>query len=454
MNDFIKKPVYFSRSIDPLSEEGVFSLISSLDTVVYLDSSYSESESLSLIGWNPYLEIFEKSGQPYLLKNGLEKALISHYKVALEEIMDCCESDSEEFCGALMGYHAYDAWLLSMSSRHKIKRRKAVSSIPLYWFALFQDYIEINHKTGEWRHIQLSFDGSKPNGILTFTEALMSRFPFQVVGAPKPELTKVDYIQKIDSIKHYIYEGECYQVNFTYAYEGQFKGDMLEYYRHLREISPAPFSSFIKNRYGEISSSSPEEFLYIDKSYIRTRPIKGTLSSDCDSSYLINSAKNNAELTMIVDLERHDLGQLCEYGSIQASKSPDLVSFAQVHHLIGTVSGNLKPEITHAMALTSLSPGGSITGAPKVRSMEIIEELEGRSRSLYTGSLGYFGFNQKSHFNIAIRTLYSVGSNFYFHVGGGIVADSEPENEWEETLSKAKGILDALTSFTPAILSK
>jgi anthranilate/para-aminobenzoate synthase component I len=191
--------------------------------------------------------------------------------------------------------------------------------------------------------------------------------------------------------------------------------------------------------------------LRLSGSHIQTRPIKGTRPRDADPTRdaqlayeLQTSAKELAELVMITDLLRNDLGKVCEFGSVQVPELARLERFAQVQHLVSTVEGRLRPDVTHFAALASCFPGGSITGAPKFRAMEIIDELESIARGPYCGCHGYLGFNRESQLSITIRTAICKESSVYFHVGAGIVADSNPEAEYEETLAKAAGFLAAL----------
>ena len=200
-----------------------------------------------------------------------------------------------------------------------------------------------------------------------------------------------------------------------------------------------------------MASSSPELFLRLSGPQITTRPIKGTRpraadpTRDAQLSYeLLTSPKETAELVMITDLLRNDLGRVCEFGSVQVPDLMTLERFPHVQHLVATVEGRLRPEITHLEALRSCFPGGSITGAPKFRAMEIIDELEPISRGPYTGALGYLGFNRESQLSIIIRTALLQEGLVHFHVGAGIVADSSPEAEYDETIAKAGGFLDCL----------
>jgi anthranilate/para-aminobenzoate synthase component I len=224
----------------------------------------------------------------------------------------------------------------------------------------------------------------------------------------------------------------------------------------LSSVSPAPFSAFLDCGDFQIASSSPELFLRLSGSHIQTKPIKGTRPRDADPTRdaqlayeLQTSAKELAELVMITDLLRNDLGKVCEFGSVQVPELARLERFAQVQHLVSTVEGRLRPDVTHFAALASCFPGGSITGAPKFRAMEIIDELEPIARGPYCGCHGYLGFNRESQLSITIRTAVCKDGLAHFNVGAGIVADSNPEAEYEETLAKAAGFLAALQMKIP-----
>lgn len=248
-------------------------------------------------------------------------------------------------------------------------------------------------------------------------------------------------------IKEWISAGHIYQANLSQAFAAQVTGELFSLYETLREASPAPMAAYLNLGGREILSSSPETFLKISGRGIETRPIKGTRPrfSDPDedrrSAYeLQTSAKEIAELVMITDLLRNDLGQVCEFGSVEVAEMLRLESLAQVHHLVSTVIGTLRPDIDAITAIAACFPGGSITGAPKKRAMEIIRELEQTPRGIYCGAIGWLGYNGESSLNIAIRTLVRSGNNLFYQVGAGIVADSDPEKEYEETLHKAAGI--------------
>jgi para-aminobenzoate synthetase component 1 len=267
------------------------------------------------------------------------------------------------------------------------------------------------------------------------------------IGSFSPLTDRDQFISRVQRVKDWIAAGHIYQVNLSQAFEATVSGDLFGLYEMLREASPAPMAAYLKLDGREILSSSPESFLKISGRGIETRPIKGTRPRFADpdedrrSAYeLQTSAKEIAELVMITDLLRNDLGQVCEFGSVEVSEMLRLESLAQVHHLVSTVTGTLRADVDAVAAVAACFPGGSITGAPKKRAMEIIRELEQAPRGIYCGAIGWLGYNGESSFNIAIRTIVRNGGRLTYQVGAGIVADSDPEKEYEETLHKAAGI--------------
>ena len=259
-----------------------------------------------------------------------------------------------------------------------------------------------------------------------------------------------EYLQMVRRAQEYIAAGDIYQVCLAHRFSTTFVGDPWPLYQKLREASPAPYAAYLSLGDETILSSSPECFLKMSGRKILTRPIKGTrprrldhTEDEREASELCSSPKEIAELIMITDLERNDLGSVCEYGTVTAPRLVELERYAQVFHLVSTVEGILREEVSHVAAVAACFPGGSISGAPKKRALEIIQELEPTPRGLFTGAIGYFGYNGESQFNIAIRTLVIRDGMAEFHVGAGITADSDPEKEWEETLHKAAGILKA-----------
>lgn len=267
-----------------------------------------------------------------------------------------------------------------------------------------------------------------------------------VAGVPTSNMTRAEFIARVARAQKYIRAGDIYQVNLSHRFSAESSLLPWDFFLKLSDISPAPFSAFLDAGDFQIASSSPESFLRMSGSHIETRPIKGTRPRSADPDRdaqltyeLQTSAKEMAELVMITDLLRNDLGRVCEFGSVQVPELVRLERYAQVQHLVSTVEGRLRPDVTHFSAFASCFPGGSITGAPKIRAMEIIDELEPVSRGPYTGAIGYLGFNRESQLSIAIRTAVCKERQIHFNVGAGIVADSVPEAEYEETLAKARG---------------
>ncbi|MBI4324105.1 MAG: aminodeoxychorismate synthase component I [Chloroflexi bacterium] len=264
-------------------------------------------------------------------------------------------------------------------------------------------------------------------------------------------LSRADFIAMVERAQRYIRAGDIYQVNLSQRLAVRSSWTGWECYESLLDRSPAPFAAYFDCGEFQLASSSPELFLRLSGSHIQTRPIKGTRPRDADPTRdaqltyeLQTSPKEMAELVMITDLLRNDLGRVCEYGSVLVPELVRLERFPQVQHLVSTVEGRLRPDVTHFAAFASCFPGGSVTGAPKIRAMEIIDELEPITRGPYTGALGYLGFNRESRLSIVIRSAICRGTMTCFHVGAGIVADSIPAAEYDETLAKARGFLDAL----------
>lgn len=264
-----------------------------------------------------------------------------------------------------------------------------------------------------------------------------------------------NFIGAVRCVKEWIAAGDIYQVNLAQEFSAPVSGGHLfGLYETLRQASPAPMAAWLGLDGKEVLCTSPEMFLKISGNVVETRPIKGTrprfrdVDEDRRSAVeLQTSEKEVAELVMITDLLRNDLGQVCEYGSVEVSEMLQLESLAQVHHLVSTVRGTLRNGEDAVGTLAACFPGGSITGAPKKRAMEIISTLEAGPRGIYCGAIGWLGFNGESQFNIAIRTLVRDGEKLSYHVGAGIVADSVPENEYEETMHKGAGIRIGVGNF-------
>lgn len=312
-------------------------------------------------------------------------------------------------------------------------------------FGVYPEVLVFDHGSGRWwesgclsRHVTASSMRS------VHTPVPSIRF--------EPLWSESGYLRAVATALDYIANGDIYQVNLSQPWVSDWPpgADAFGYYERLRSFSPSPQAAFLDLGGRRVASASPELFLRISGRRIRTRPIKGTrprhreAQDDERAAYdLITSPKEIAELIMITDLERNDLGRVCEFGSVTVPDMLRLERFQQVFHLISTVEGTLRPDVDHLDALAACLPGGSISGAPKIRALEIIEELEPFPRGLYTGVIGWIGASGESQFSIAIRTAIAEAGRFHFHTGAGIVADSDPKSEYAETWHKAATLLGA-----------
>jgi len=359
--------------------------------------------------------------------------------------------DDLPFNGGAIGYFSYD---LARSQEKLPIIAKNTENIPemavgIYRWAVIVDHelqqswlVGQDHSSIAWQQLINQFSSVRIDEKTTF---------FKVVSEITSNMTQPDYAEAFSRIKDYLHEGDCYQVNLTQRFIADCHGDPWFAYQKLREVNAAPFSCYLNFPDVQVLSSSPERFLKVEKGVVETKPIKGTRARKQDLvedqrqiEQLRQSNKDRAENVMIVDLLRNDLSKTCKKGSV---KVPDLFaveSYATVHHLVSTITGVLDAG-QHALGLlSSCFPGGSITGAPKIRAMEIIEELEPDRRGIYCGSIGYIGFDGNMDSNIAIRTLVHANGKIHFSAGGGIVYDSVMQDEYQESFDKVSALLNLL----------
>jgi para-aminobenzoate synthetase component 1 len=364
--------------------------------------------------------------------------------------------NSYPFIGGLAGYFGYDLARSIEVLPHTLRK---VDNLPDMRIGNYSWALVLNHSEQKaW----LFFRNSCPINLRQDITQRLQQVS-HVIDEPVVEdiianrhfsssIPKNDYLQTIAKVKQYISEGDCYQANISQHFSAPFGGDNWALYRSLRRVLPAAYSCFYQ--WGEdhqaVLSFSPERFLKLSMGHVETKPIKGTArrgntvdEDQLNAIALMNSAKNRAENLMIVDLLRNDLGKTCEPGSIRVPKLFALESFPNVHHLVSTVTGRLRSDESALSLLRGCFPGGSITGAPKKRAMEIIEELEVCRRSVYCGSIGYISATGRMDSNIAIRTMIADGQKLHCWGGGGIVADSIAESEFEETLDKIRVLIQS-----------
>lgn len=351
------------------------------------------------------------------------------------------------FCGGWIGYFGYQA-------RHRQFGLVSRSdyTCPDQWFgwydcALIQDHLQ--------KKARLVVTETCPANTRQQLEAAIAgpgkQHPFSCSHFQHDQ-SKFRYLQDLQSIQNYIAAGDCYQTNYTQRFSADFSGSTAAAYCSLRRAVPSPFAAYLKLPGGQtMLSISPERFIRIDGRQAMTQPIKGTVRRSANPeedgqlrAELSASEKNRAENLMIVDLLRNDFNQTCLPHSVRVPKLFELQSFANVHHLVSTVTGELPADADHYAFLLSCFPGGSITGAPKKRAMEVIDELEVHGRGVYCGAIGYMSAHGRSDFNIAIRTFYVEAQRIYCWAGGGIVADSDAEAEYQESLLKVGALLQAL----------
>jgi aminodeoxychorismate synthase component I len=272
----------------------------------------------------------------------------------------------------------------------------------------------------------------------------------------RSNLDRAAYDAMLSRALEHIPAGDIYQANLSHRFEARFGGGGLDLYRRLRAINPSPFATYLRFPEHEVVSCSPERLVRLEGGRVETRPIAGTRPRAAAAHLdlrlereLLGSEKERAEHLMIVDMARNDIGRVCELGSVAVESFMAVERYSHVRHLVSTVAGRLRTNRDGFDLLAAVFPGASITGVPKVRCMQIIDELETVRRGVYTGSAGYFGLDGSVDLNILIRTFLLQGGRAYFHVGGGIVADSDPESEYRETLAKARALREALQAARP-----
>lgn len=441
----------------------------------------------SFLGFSPFLTVraagqrcfIEEMGSPLREETGdslkILRSLLFRFQSANDSVFP--------FAGGAVGYLSYE---YGASWESVAPRERAVTDkdepMADFEFAFYDGVLAYEHSRNEWfvlanpvhrasveeirarmlnAILEVTSTGACPAGQdATSKVAKESGETFQRdrtkalrTNAPSAEADAAWYISAVRKIKDYIAAGDVYQVNLAQRFRGEWRGTPFELFSRLRVETPAPFAAYLTTSFGQILSCSPERFVRLLGREVETRPIKGTRRRGASAEEefrlaqeLQASAKERAELLMIVDLERNDLGRVCRPGTIRVSQLYQVEVHPTVLHLVATVRGEIEADRDAIDLLRATFPGGSITGAPKIRAMEIIRELEASPRGVYTGAIGFLGFDGNCDFNIAIRTVVLRGSEATFHVGAGIVWDSEPTSEYEETLIKGRALLAAFES--------
>ena len=438
---------------DPLYTYNLFK--DNIDSI-FLDSS-KEDEVLSkysFIGLNPYKKFVSK-GRKVLIDNEvyenvdafeeLEK-LIKRYKLNIN-------SDIPFVSGAI-GYFSYDIGRIL----EKLPDNSSEDfSIPDSIFIFFDNLIIFDLLERKTYITAIGQLEGATSSILKIEKSLEDYNEYEAISVGDSTNTffsnfdKEEYENSISVLKEYIRNGDVYIANMTRRIWCDNNEDSFEIYEKLRNSNKAPFSAYMNFKDFQIISSSPERFLSVIDGLVQTRPIKGTRprgknqeDDERNRNELMNSEKDKCELLMIVDLERNDLSKVCKPNSIKVKELFKIEEYDTVFHLVATIEGKLKEGVSSVKCIRECFPGGSITGAPKIRAMEIIEELEKLKRNIYTGSIGYFDLRGNSDFNIVIRTIIKKDNKAYLGVGGGITWESIEEDEWFETIDKAKALMGVL----------
>lgn len=389
-------------------------------------------DAFSYLGANPqkickvYPRHLEIQGQRRELKKGEDPFSL------LEKEFDLKGKQNNFFKSGWVGFWAYE---MGQFSDEKFPQRDLPEDCLLAWWAYY-DSIWV------WDHFQQKFLHEGSPVPQSQKDNLNSEW-----NPPPYRLDEARYLSAVERVLAYIRAGDCYQVNIAQMFKWELDKDFSPIQEFVKLVNkhPAPFAAYLDCGSKKIISLSPEELLRMEGEKLRTSPIKGTrhrssnpIDDEKIKNELANSEKEKAELLMIVDLERNDLGKICETASVRVSNLRKIVSFDYVHHALATIEGKKKQGLTALEATRSMFPGGSITGAPKKRAMEIIQELESEARGVYTGAIGFYAKGEVCHLNIAIRSLEIDGNRAKFGMGSGIVADSQPLDEFQEILTKSK----------------
>ena len=434
-----------------------FEKIKHLEWPVFLDSCYQKDKPQSkyarfdIIAANPFIKIRAKNGITSVSDRD------GHYQYkqpSLEVLSDLMDqypkpSSSLPFVGGAIGYCSYE---LNLKTAKK-------NNIDTMMMGIYDWVLIIDHFEKKTYIVSMLLD-SKTEPFIAKLVAIFNEDKdnlaqeFKIKTSVSDNLSFIDYKSKFDKVMKYINAGDCYQINLSKKFEVDTEGDSWYLYKKFRDINKSPFMAYLLYDDFEILSGSPERFIKSQDGIVTTRPIKGTRvrgsNKELDNknaNELLNSVKDQSENLMIVDLLRNDLSMNCEVGSINVDELFAIESYPNVHHLVSTISGILKKESNNIKLFSDSFPGGSITGAPKIRATEIIDELEEHSRDLYCGSVCYFSFHGSMDSNVAIRSMVHNNQKLYFYSGGGLTAGSNVDEEFQEIEDKVKNIKQAIKFF-------
>jgi len=454
----------------PLNASQCFEVFQERPFSFFLDSGMDPGKlgRYSFMGSDPFLILRSRGEQISLIREGVEEVKKGNPFDVLGELLAVYsvagDSAPIPLVGGAVGYFSYDLC-------HFIERLPTTAVddllLPECYLAFYDAVVAFDHREGKVYLATTGFPELEEGKRIKRAEARLKEVKSRILHNPpvpvaemspagegvvlKSNFSRGEYLNAVAAAREYICAGDIFQVNLSQRFEADLLVSPYQLYQRLRRINPAPFANYFNFDGVGIVGASPERFLKVTGDRVETRPIKGTRprgrtpqEDKTLAQELLSSVKDNAENIMIVDLERNDIGRVCRYGTVRVTERAILETYPTVFHLTSTVVGRLCQGKSRIDLLKATFPGGSITGAPKVRAMEIIDELEPTRRSVYTGSLGYLSFSGDMDIDIVIRTMLIKGGRAYFQVGGGIVYDSEPEAEYVETLDKGRALMQAL----------
>ena len=435
----------------------LFELVADLPWAVFLDSGghHLTQSRYDIVAAEPHTTLVTRGKLTEIRSDAIELSREDPL-VLLRCHLDIAPSSPTDlpFSGGALGYFSYDLGrrFERLPAFAADDEKMPEMAVGIYDWAVVVDHLERRSwLVAQGRCVDTHAKWSELVARFSAAPAERARVPFHITAPLVSSLSREKYAAAFGRVRDYIYAGDCYQINLAQRFAAPAAGDPWLAYQALRIINPAPYSAYLNTPHGQVLSASPERFLKLHGRNVEAKPIKGTRARaghprvDAErAAELKASEKDRAENVMIVDLLRNDLSKNCEPGSVRVPKLFEVESFATVHHLVSTVTGTLRQGRDALDLLRGSFPGGSITGAPKLRAMQIIEELEPHRRGVYCGAIGYIGADGNMDLNIAIRTLVYTGGAIRFWAGGGIIADSRLEDEYQETFDKAAAMLKLL----------
>ena len=454
----VTKPLLFTEN---KSHQSVFARLAQKPWSIWLDSCDSDhvDSQYDIMVWQPAVAVTAGEQDTEITVFDSRFASLARQSTddplsLLKQVQDTIFADANvepsqlPFNGGAVGYFSYDLGRrfeqLPSISEDDIKQPSM--SVGLYLQAIIYD-----RKSQQTYLVAEADQWQELADNLVNSESVFVDHQFSLTSDWQSNMSEQAYHEKFARVHDYLIAGDCYQINLAQRFSASYQGDEFDAYLTLREANQAPFSAFMRFDDSAVVSISPERFLRVSDRQVQTKPIKGTLPRNADAKLdkanaeqLKASQKDRAENLMIVDLLRNDLSRVCQAGTVEVPKLFDIESFPAVHHLVSTVTGTLAEDKDNTDLLRAAFPGGSITGAPKIRAMEIIEELEPHRRNLYCGSIGYLSACGNMDTSITIRTLICKDNNIHCWAGGGLVADSKADSEYQETFDKVRKILPVL----------